>query len=100
MTYIVPEGTDSLVFSIKDDQLVIKSYVTSGSNIFDESEIIDDPTRYKNGTNFEVDDTRFAIVNDFAKHGYSVFQRYKNDNESDEDDRCILVVRFSDVEYR
>lgn len=101
MSYIVAPGVNSLVFSIDETgSLVIKSYITSDQNIFDESEILDDPTRHKNGTNFEVDDPRFSIVNDFAKHGYSVFQRYKKDDESTDDNRCILAVRFSDVEYR
>ena len=96
--YHVPEGIDTLVFSIKDGQLVIKSYVTSGPNTFDESEIVDDPTRHINGTNFEIDDSRFEIVNHFAKYGYSVFQRYRNNDESVEEDRCILAVNYNDVQ--
>jgi len=101
VNYLVEAGVNSLVFTIdKSGELVVKSYITSGQNIFDESEIIDDPTRHRNATNFEIDDPRFAIVNDFAKHGFTVFQRYKDNDETIENGRCVLAVKFTDVEYR
>lgn len=97
-TYTVDEGVETLLFRVIDDELKVRSFVTSGTNIFDESELIDDPIRIQNGTNVEIDDDRFALVHEFSKHGYSIFQRWKDDDDSADENRFVLAVPFKKVQ--
>lgn len=96
-TYTVAPGVEALLFRLIDEELRVRSFVTNGENVFDESEVIDDPIRIANASNVEIDDDRFALVHEFSKHGYSVFQRWKNNDDSNDENRFVLAIPYSKV---
>jgi len=96
-TYTVGKDVETLLFRLVKGELRIWSYLTEKDNTFDESELIDDPIRIQNGSNVEIDDDRFALVHEFSKHGFSVFQRWKDNDENNDENRFVLVVPFAKV---
>lgn len=98
-TYHVKSGIRCIGFDLTDGPKRVNIYsakFTEPSN-FTESELLDSPVRRKIGTSTDIEDDRFSIVNEFSKYGYYTFQRWRDNNSSDPDNRVVIAVHQEDI---
>jgi len=95
--YKIAAGTRCLIFRLVDNQLDFYIGEFKENSLLSEADLFDSPTRQALGTSMPIDDSRFGLMEDFAKRGFYVFQRWIDDNRSKEENRILSVIKQKDV---
>jgi hypothetical protein len=97
-TYKIRQDARCILFRIIDNRADFFIAKFHEDSILSEADLFDSPNRSKLGMSMDIDDGRLSIVNEFAKHGYYVFERWKEDDRSNPDNRIITVLKSEDVQ--